>query len=80
MERGDDRPPLDPEPPQRVGELVEARLELEVDVEADVGRLVGEERERLVERRQLRRDLPQLGERPLRGPSPSRAPWLTSSR
>ncbi len=64
MVRGDDRPPLEPEPPQLGRELVEARLELQIDVEADVGRLVGEERERVVERRQLRRELAELGERP----------------
>ena len=62
--RGDDRPPLEPEPPQLGRELVEARLELQIDVEADVGRLVGEERERIGQRRELRCELVELGERP----------------
>ena len=45
-------------------QLVESRRELEVDMEADLRSLLGEERERLVERRELRRDRPQLVERP----------------
>ena len=65
VERGHHGPLLDPESPKRVCELVEAPLELQVDVQADRRRLLGEERQRLVERRQVGRDLPQLGERPL---------------
>ena len=77
MERRHHRPPLEPEPPQRVGELVEAGRQLQVDVEPDVGRLVDEERERLVERRQLGRDLAQLVEASALT-EPVAAPWLTS--
>ena len=47
----------------RSGELVEALPQLEVDVQSDAGRLVDEERERVVERRQLGSDLAQLLER-----------------
>ena len=51
---------------ERGRELVEPRRELQVDVQADARRLVREERERLVERRQLGRDLAELleGARP----------------
>ena len=63
MERGDDGPPLDTEPAQCGGELVEAGRQLEVDVEPDSRCLVREERKRVVERRQLRRHLAQLIER-----------------
>ena len=65
MERRDDGTALEPEAAERVGELVEARRQLEVDVEPDVRRLVDEELERLLERRQLGRDGAQLGQRPL---------------
>ena len=43
-----------------VGDLVEARRQLQVDVDADV--VPGQEVEGVVERRQLRGDLPQLRE------------------
>ena len=49
-------------PLERRSELVEPLGQLQVDVHGDVGP-VGEERERLVERRECRSDLPQLGER-----------------
>ena len=62
MVRRDDRPLVEVEPPERGRELVEACLELQVDVQADRRRLLGEERECLVERRELGRDLAQLVE------------------
>ena len=55
--RADDRAVDEAMPPQRRRELVETGLELEVDVQPDVVCLVGEERERVVERGQLRCDL-----------------------
>ena len=48
-------------PHERVRDLVEPLRQLQVDVQADVA--PGQERERFVESRQLRRDLPQLVER-----------------
>ena len=61
----DDRPLLEPEPAERGRQLVQARGQLQVDVETDVRGLVHEERERLLEGRKLGRDLAQLGERAL---------------
>ena len=63
MHAADDRASFEPVAHDRRGELVEARPQLEVDVQPDVRSLVDEERERLVERRQLRSDLAQLLER-----------------
>ena len=62
MERGDDRPAVEPEAAEGGGELVQARRQLQVDVEPDLLRLVDEERERLLERRQLGRELAELVE------------------
>ena len=60
IDRADDRARRQAVAVNRSRELVQSRLELEVDVDDDPG-VVGEVRERLVERRQLRRDLAQLG-------------------
>ena len=60
-------------------ELVEPRPQLEIDVQPDPGRLFDEERQSLVEGRQLRRHRPQrLQQQPAN--APRAAPWLTSSR
>ncbi len=63
VEGADDGPPGDTVPPERSRELVQARRQLEVDVQADAGRLLGEEGDRLVECRQLRSDLTELVQR-----------------
>ena len=65
----DDRTSHEAVPGERGGELVEARPQLEVDVQPDPRRLVDEEGERLVERGQLGRDLAQLLERVVAYPS-----------
>ncbi len=62
VERGDDRAPLEPVPVQAGRELVEPGRELQIDVKADARRLVREERECLVQRRQLGCDLTELPE------------------
>ena len=65
MERGDDRAAVEPEAVDGGGELVETRRQLQVDVEPDARCLVDEERECLLERRQLGCHLAELGERAL---------------
>ena len=63
VEGRDDGAPLEVEAAERRGQLVEPGLELQVDVEPDVWRLVDEERQRLVEGRQRGRHLSKLLER-----------------
>ena len=63
MNAADDSAGFEPVAHDRGCELVEAPAQLEVDVESDRRCLVDEVRERLVERRQLGRDLAQLLER-----------------
>jgi hypothetical protein len=53
--RADDRARREPVPGERVGDLVQPRRQLQIDVEADVA--LGQERETLVERRVLRHEL-----------------------
>ena len=62
MEGAHDRSTDEVVPLERSSELVEPLGQLQVDVHGDFGP-VGEERERLVERRECRSDLAQLGER-----------------
>ena len=68
--------------PKRVdlgGKLVEPRAELQVDVHADVRRLVGEEGERVLERRHAGATSRNSSSDSART-EPCAAPWLTSSR
>ena len=61
VEGADDRPLGEAVPHERVRQLVEPGRQLQVDVQRDV--VPGQERERLVERRQLGRELAQLRQR-----------------
>ena len=74
MDAADDGAGLEPVAHDRRGELVEPRPQLEIDVQSDLRCLVDEERERLVERRQLGSDLAELLERLARAPCLRAAP------
>ena len=63
MDAADDGPRLAPVPRDGGTALVEPCAQLEIDMQADARRLLDEERERLVERRQLRSHLTECRER-----------------
>ena len=69
MKAADDRPFLQPVTPDRGRELIEPGRQLQVDVEPDLGRLVDEERERVIEGREVRGHLAERLERLVPDPS-----------